>query len=150
MSYRYDAYDEYLAYVRSAQPPPISAEPTIHPDSAAARLGLTQEEMGEILADQEEWMREEEEQEWRREGLTVPEETHQQQQEQDSNTDTRTPPPPLEYTHDTTLSHLNFVLKFDMEFYLLFTFIVSFNAHKYLGKGELQYSLGHYFTFSPG
>ena len=48
------------------------------------------------------------------------------------------------------LSHLNFVSKFDMEYYLLFTFIVSFNAYKYLGKGKLQYSLGCYFTFSPG
>jgi hypothetical protein len=71
----------------------------------AAQLGLTQEEMGEILADQEEWMREEEEHEWRREGHTVPEETHQQQQGQDDDTDARTAPLPLGYTygmaHDT-------------------------------------------------
>ena len=66
-----------MAYFGCAQPPPVSAQPTIHPDSVAAWLGLTQEEMEEILADQEEWMREEEEQEWRREGHTVSEETHQ-------------------------------------------------------------------------
>jgi hypothetical protein len=80
MLYRYDGYEDYLTYFGCAQPLPISVQPTIHLDSAAARLGLTQEEMGEILADQEEWMREKEEQEWRREGHTVPEETHQQQQ----------------------------------------------------------------------
>jgi hypothetical protein len=40
------------------------------------------------------------------------------------------------------LSHLNIVSKFDMEFYLLFTFIASFNAYKYLGKGEVAIFFG--------
>jgi hypothetical protein len=100
MSYRYDAYDEWLAWARSAQPPPVPALPTIHPDSAAAQLGLTPEEMGELLADQEEWMREEEEQE-EREGHTRAEENHHQQQVRDDETDARAPPTPLEYTHGT-------------------------------------------------
>ena len=88
--------DEY------AQPPPISARPTIHPGSAAARLGVTPEEMGEILADQEEWMREEQEQEQGAGGYTWTEENHHQQQVRDDETDAQTPPPPLEYTHGMT------------------------------------------------
>ncbi|KIM76020.1 hypothetical protein PILCRDRAFT_91779 [Piloderma croceum F 1598] len=107
MPYGYDAYDEYLAYVRSAQLLPISAAPTIHPGSAAARLGLTQEEMGEVLEDQEEWMREEEEQEWREEGHTITEETHHHQQGRDNSTDARTAPPPLGYMYNTTYNMTN-------------------------------------------
>jgi len=87
MLYIPNTYDLYLAYVRSTQPLPISAHPTIHPGSAAARLGVTPEEMGEILADQEEWMREEQEQEERAGGYTWAEENHQQQQVQDDETD---------------------------------------------------------------
>jgi hypothetical protein len=34
----------------------------VHPNSAAAQLGLTAEEIAEVLEDQEQWMREEEEQ----------------------------------------------------------------------------------------
>jgi hypothetical protein len=60
MSHGYNAYDEWLAWARSAQPPPVPALPIIHPGSAAAQLGVTPEEMEELLADQEEWMREEE------------------------------------------------------------------------------------------
>jgi len=87
MAYRYDVYDRYVAYFRSAQPPPVPAEPTIHPGSAAVQLGVTPEEMGEILADQEEWMREEEEQEERAGGYTWAEENHHQQQVQDDEMD---------------------------------------------------------------
>jgi hypothetical protein len=54
MPYVPDTYDLYLASSECAQPPPVSALPTIHPGSTAAALGLTPEEMGEILADQEE------------------------------------------------------------------------------------------------
>jgi len=102
MSYGYDAYDEWLAWARSAQPPPVSAPPTIHPDSAAVRLGLTPEDMEEVLEDQAEWMREEEEEEWRGGGHTTAEENHHHQQVQDNETDARTPPPPLGYTYGTT------------------------------------------------
>ena len=87
MSYGYDAYDEWLAWARSAQPLPVSAPPTIHPDSAAARLGLTPEDMEEVLEDQAEWMREEEEEEWRGGGHTTAEENHHHQQVQDNETD---------------------------------------------------------------
>ena len=80
MSYGYDAYDEWLAWARSAQPPPVPAEPIIHHGSAAAHLGLTPQEMREVLEDQAEWMREEEEEERIREGHTRAEENHHHQQ----------------------------------------------------------------------
>jgi len=80
MLYGYDAYNIYQASFECAQPLPISAGPTIHPGSVVAQLGLTPEEMENILADQREWMREDEEQEEREGGHTMAEETHQQQQ----------------------------------------------------------------------
>jgi len=46
----------------------------------ATQLGLIPEDMEEVLADQEQWMREEEEEEQRARGQTWAEETHQQQQ----------------------------------------------------------------------
>jgi hypothetical protein len=51
----------------------------IHPSSAAAQLGLTREEIQEVLEDQEEWMRGEEEQEQREGEHTTVETQHQQQ-----------------------------------------------------------------------
>jgi len=60
MSYGYcTPYNSYSP-IEYAQPLP---EIHIHLNSVAAQLGLTQEEAREILADQEQWMREEEEQE---------------------------------------------------------------------------------------
>jgi hypothetical protein len=55
MSYGYDTYDNYPPY-EYAQPP---HELNIHPNSAVAQLGLTQEEAREVLADQERWFQEE-------------------------------------------------------------------------------------------
>ena len=53
MSYEYDAYYPPTEY---AQP---QADPYfIHPNSAAAQLGLTQEEIKEVLEEQERWDRE--------------------------------------------------------------------------------------------
>jgi hypothetical protein len=69
----------------------------IHPSSAAAQLGLTREEIQEVLEDQGEWMRGEEEQEQREGGHNMAEETHQQQQGRDDNTDMRTATLPLGY-----------------------------------------------------
>ena len=74
----------------------------IHPSSAAAQLGLTREEIQEVLEDQGEWMRGEEEQEQREGGHNMAEETHQQQQGRDDNTDMRTAPPPLGYVAQHT------------------------------------------------
>jgi hypothetical protein len=53
MSYEYDAYYPPTEY---AQP---HADPYfIHPNSAATQLGLTQEEVKEVLEEQERWDRE--------------------------------------------------------------------------------------------
>ena len=101
MLYGYDAYDEWLAWARSTQPLPVSAAPTIHPDSTAVQLGITPEEMGQILEDQAEWMREEEEEERIIEGHTRAEENHHHQQVRDDETDKRAPPMPLKYTYST-------------------------------------------------
>ena len=56
MSYRYDTpYNDY-SHTKYALPP---SKIKICPDSAAAQLGYTEEDMVEILADQERWYREE-------------------------------------------------------------------------------------------
>ncbi|KIM80457.1 hypothetical protein PILCRDRAFT_89691 [Piloderma croceum F 1598] len=71
----------------------------IHPSSVAAQLGLMREEIQEVLEDQKEWMREQEEQEQGEDGHTMAEKTHQQQRGRDDEMDARTAPPLLEYTH---------------------------------------------------
>ena len=51
-------YEEYEDRpIEYAQPPPAVV---VHPNSMAAELGLTTEELALVLQDQEEWMREEE------------------------------------------------------------------------------------------
>jgi hypothetical protein len=54
MSYAYNTYDNYPPY-EYAQPPP---ELDVHPNSAAAQLGLTPEELREVAEEQERWDRE--------------------------------------------------------------------------------------------
>ena len=73
----------------------------IHPSSAAAQLGLTREEIQEVLEDQREWMREEEQRHEERVETQHPTETHHQQGEQNDDTDVRTAHPLLEYVHST-------------------------------------------------
>jgi hypothetical protein len=54
MLYGYNTYDNYPPY-KYAQPPP---ELDVHPNSAAAQLGLTPEELREVAEEQERWDRE--------------------------------------------------------------------------------------------
>src|ERR1700720_1800778 len=53
-------YQQHELEYEAAQPP-LYLTHTIHPDSTAAQLGL--EDMEEVLEDQREWMRQEEEEE---------------------------------------------------------------------------------------
>ena len=59
MSYEYDTYGNYPPY-EYAQPPP---ELDIHPNLAAAQLGLTPEQIRGVSEEQERWFREEYQQE---------------------------------------------------------------------------------------
>ena len=107
----YQTYTEELAPILQecenlqivfAQPPPILTRTTTnHPIPATEQLGLTTEEVEEVLEDQREWMREEEQR--HEEGVETqhPTETYHQQGEQNNDTDTRTAHPPREYTHST-------------------------------------------------
>ena len=52
MSYGYDTLCDDYSHTKYALP---LSEIEIHPDSAAAQLGYTLEDMVEILADQERW-----------------------------------------------------------------------------------------------
>jgi hypothetical protein len=82
MSYGYSAPYEDYSPIEYAQP---HTEPIhVHPESAAAQLGLTQEEIREVLEDQERWFREE--------YLPELEAETRYRQEQHSN-NTQSPPP---------------------------------------------------------
>ena len=90
-------HNDYGTYspIERAQPPP---EIFVHPNSAVAQLGLTQEEIREVLEDQERWMREEyavEEQ-----GIQAPTATSHYQQDGTSPSPTpivQYPPPSLDH-----------------------------------------------------
>ena len=87
ISYRHNTpYNDY-SLIEYAQSQSHNPNIFVHPNSAAAQLGLTQEEIREVLEDQERWMREEymvEEQ-----GMYAPTTTTQHQQ------DSTPPPTPL-------------------------------------------------------
>jgi hypothetical protein len=79
----YNTYDAYSPF-KYAQP---HTDPIfVHPNSAATQLGLTQEEIREVLEDQERWMREEHMME--EQGMHAPTTTTQYQQD---STPTHTP-----------------------------------------------------------
>src|ERR1700730_8073771 len=75
MLYRYDVHDNYSHY-EFAQP---QADPYfVHPNSAAAQLGLTPEEAREMVEEQDRWFREECQQ-WLEEDRTWVSTEHQDQ-----------------------------------------------------------------------
>ena len=87
MSYEYDAYYPPTEY---AQP---HADPySAHPNSAAALLGLTPEEIREVVEEQERWFREEYQQELEADRSRTSTEHQEHQQHQDEARWVPTPP----------------------------------------------------------
>src|ERR1700727_63912 len=96
-----------------AQPLPNPARPTIHLNSAVAQLGLTTEEIEEVLRDQEEWLREEEQREQEIDAHTTEQTQHQQWERHGNDNGTQLTPTPFEYdAHDTTNNYDEHVVSF--------------------------------------
>src|ERR1700729_3626536 len=72
-------------------------------NSAVAQLGLTTEEIEEVLKDQEEWLREEEQQEQEIDAHTTEQTQHQQWERHGNDNGAQPTPTPFEYdVHVTT------------------------------------------------
>src|ERR1700683_987132 len=90
MSYGDDTPYDHYSQTRYAQP---HADPYfIHPNSAAAQLGLTPEEIREVVEEQERWFQEEYQQELEEERARTSTEHQEQEQHQDEARWVPTPP----------------------------------------------------------
>jgi hypothetical protein len=93
MSYGYSTPYDHYSPIEYAQPHPEPyPDHFVHPNSAAAQLGLTSEEIREVLEDQERWFREEYQQEPEEDRARTSTEHQEQEQHQDEARWVPTPP----------------------------------------------------------